>query len=215
MCGIVRSRGGPFAGVGGAVVEQLAGGVPCNAARWAAGPVLGHSGAGGVPSAPRMYDRGGAPELTIRLADSEALHLRSLSGDVGIAAYLQGTLVGLAALRFRKHYGGDAPRLVMAEAMTPWLRAFFHSRWTVAGDREKFTDAWRGWVEGQFHVEGMMHLPPPPSVPPVRPAAPAGAVVKAVPKAAPKPPPPKKRASTYRMATTLTSQWCRGTPGGI
>ena len=46
---------------------------------------------------------------------------------------------------------------------------------------------WRRWVEGQFPVEGMMHLPLPPSVPPVRPAARAAAVAKVGPKAAPKP----------------------------
>ena len=76
----------------------------------------------------------------------------------------------------------------MVEAMAQSLRAFCGSQWTVAGDREKFAYAWHRWVEGQFLMEGMMHLPPPPSVPPIQPAAPAFTVVKAVPKAAPKPP---------------------------
>ena len=80
----------------------------------------------------------------------------------------------------------------MAKAMAPWFRAFCGSRWTVAGDREKFADAWRAWVEGRFPVEKMMHLPPPPSVPPVRPAARAVAVVMTVPKAGAKPPHPQK-----------------------
>ena len=100
--------------------------------------------------------------------------------------------MGAAALWFRRSYGGDAFRLVMAETMAPWLRAFSGSRWTVTGDREKFADAWRRWVQGQFPVEGMMHLPPPPCVPPFRPTAPVVAVVKAVLKVASKPPPPKK-----------------------
>ena len=99
--------------------------------------------------------------------------------------------MGEAAIRFCRQHGGDAFCLVMAETMAPWLRAFSTSRWKVAGDREKFADAWRRWVEGQFFAEGMLHLPQPPSVPPVRPAAPAVAVVKAAPKAAPKPLPKK------------------------
>ena len=40
-------------------------------------------------------------------------------------------------------------------------------------------------------MEGMLHLPQPPTVSPVRPAAPTVALAKAVPKAAPKPPPKK------------------------
>ena len=38
-----------------------------------------------------------------------------------------------------------------------------------------------------------MHLPPPPRVPPVQPAAPVVAVAKVVPKVAPKPPPPLRK----------------------
>ena len=77
----------------------------------------------------------------------------------GAALYLQGTVTGAAATRFRRQSGGDALRLVMAENMGPWLRAFSTSRWKVAGDREKFANAWRRWVEGQFPVGGMLHLP--------------------------------------------------------
>ena len=139
-------------------------------------------------SALRMYDCGGATELTVCHADLEALHLGALSGDGGTALYLQGTFVRSAALRFRKHYKRVAFRLVMAETMAPWLRAFSPSRWTVVGDREKFSDAWRQWVEGQFPAEGMLHLPQPPLVPPVRPAALAVAGAMAITKAAPKPP---------------------------
>ena len=111
--------------------------------------------------------------------------------------YLQGTVVGTAAPRYRRSYGGDALRLVMAEGMAPWLRAFTGSRWTIAGDPEKFADAWRRWVEGQFPAEGMMHLPPPPNVPPVWLAAPVVAVAKAVPKAVPKPAPKKGVGVSY------------------
>ena len=107
-------------------------------------------------------------------------------------------MVGAAALRYCRSYGGDAFRLVMAEAMVPWIRAFSSSRWTIAGDRERFADAWRRWVEVQFPAEEMMHLPPPPSVPPVRPAGPMVAVAKAVPKAAPKPPPQERPQRTVR-----------------
>ena len=70
--------------------------------------------------------------------------------------------------------------------MAPRLEAFTGSRWTVAGDREKFSDAWRRWVEVQFPAAWMMHLPPPPNVLPGRPAALVVAVAKAVPKEAPK-----------------------------
>ena len=126
----------------------------------------------------RLYDRGEGTVLTVRPADLEALHLGALSGDGGTALYLHGTVAGSAAVRFRRQSGGDALRLVMAENMGPWLRAFSASRWKVEGDREKFADAWRRWVEEQFPVGGMLHLPQPPSVPPVRPAAPPAAAAK-------------------------------------
>ena len=110
----------------------------------------------------------------------------------GTALFLQGTLVGAAALGFRRHYGGKAFHLAMAEAMAPWLPAFCGSRWTVAGDREDFANALRRWLVGQFSVEGMIHLPPP-----ARPAIPAVAVAKAVPKVALKPPPKKGLGVPY------------------
>ena len=97
-----------------------------------------------------------------------------------------------AALGLRRHQGGDVIRLVMAETIAPWLRAFCYSRWTVAGDGEQFAIARRQWVEGLLPMEGIMHVPQPPSVPPIRAATLAVAVAKAVPKEAPKPPPPKK-----------------------
>ena len=75
-------------------------------------------------SALRLYDRGEGTVLTVRPADLEALHLSALSGDGGEALYLQGTVAGAAATRFRRQSGGDALRLVMAENMGPWLRAF-------------------------------------------------------------------------------------------
>ena len=120
-----------------------------------------------------------------------------MSGDGGDALYLQGTVAGAAATRFRRQSGGDALRLVMAENMGPWLRAFSTSRWKVEGDREKFADAWRRWVEEQFPVGGMLHLPQPPSVPPVRPAAPPAAAARQAPKAAPKPPPKRGQPPQY------------------
>ena len=149
------------------------------------------------PSALRLYDRGEGTVLTVRPADLEALHLGVLSGDGGTALYLQGTVAGSAAMRFRRQIGGDALRLVMAENMGPWLRAFSASRWKVEGDREKFADTWRRWVEEQFPVWGMLHLPQPPSVPPVRPAAPPAAAARPAPKAAPKPPPKRSPPPQY------------------
>ena len=140
-------------------------------------------------SALRLYNRGEGTVLTVRLADLEALHLSALSGDKGEALYLQGTVAGAAATRFRRQSGGDALRLVMAENMGPWLRAFSTSRWKIEGDREKFADAWRRWLEEQFPVGGMLQLPQPPSVPPVRPVAPPAAAARQAPKAARKPPP--------------------------
>ena len=148
-------------------------------------------------SALRLYDRGEGTVLTVRPADLDALHLSALSGDGGEALYLQGTVAGAAATRLRRQSGGDALRLVMAENMGPWLRAFSTSRWKVEGDREKFADAWRRWVEEQFPVGGMLHLPQPPSVPPVRPAAPPAAAARQAPKAAPKPPPKRGQPPQY------------------
>ena len=100
--------------------------------------------------------------------------------------YLQGNVVGSAAMRFRRQSGGDALRLVMADNMGPWLRAFSTSKWKVEGDREKFADASRRWVEEQFPVGGMLHLPQPSGVPLVRRAAPPAAAARPAPKAAPK-----------------------------
>ena len=99
--------------------------------------------------------------------------------------------------------GGDAIRLVMAENMAPWLQAFSTSRWKVEGQREKFADARRRWVEEQLPVGGMLHLPQPPSVPPFWPAAPPAAVAKPVPKAAPKPPPKKGLPHQYGNYATI------------
>ena len=148
-------------------------------------------------SALRLYDRGEGTVLTVRPADLEALHLSALSGDGGEALYLQGTVACAAATRFRRQSGGDALRLVMAENMGPWLRASSTSKWKVEGDREKFADAWRRWVEEQFPVGGMLHLPQPPSVPPVRPAASPAAAARPAPKAAPKPPPKRSPPPQY------------------
>ena len=46
MCGVARARDGTSTGAGGIVIQQPAGGLPGNAAWWAAGVVLGHCGAG-------------------------------------------------------------------------------------------------------------------------------------------------------------------------
>ena len=148
-------------------------------------------------SALRLYHRGEGTVLKVRPADLEGLHLSALSGDGGAALYLQGTVAGAAARRFRQQSGGDALRLVMAGNMGPWLRAFSMSRWKVEGDREKFVDAWHRWVEEQFPVGGMLQLPQPPSVPPVRPAAPLAAAAKPAQKAAPKPPPKRSPPPEY------------------
>ena len=148
-------------------------------------------------SALRLYDRREGTVLTVRPADLEALHLGALSGDEGAAPYLQGTMTGAAAARFRRQSGGDTLRLVMAENIRPWLRAFPTSSWMVEGDREKFADAWRRWVEQQFPVGGMLHLPQPPSMRPVSPAASPAAAARPAPKAAPKPPPKRTPPPQY------------------
>ena len=154
-------------------------------------------------SALRLYDRGERTVLRVRPSDLEALHLSALSGEGGEALYLQGTVAGAAATCFCRQSGGDALRLVMAENMGPWLRAFSASRWKVEGDREKFADAWRRWVEEQFPVGGMLHLPQPPSVPPVRPAALPAAAARQAPKAVPKPPPKRGPPPQYRGYTNI------------
>ena len=125
-------------------------------------------------SALRVYDRGENTALTIRPTHLEALHLGALSGDGGTALYLQGTVVGSAAVSFHRQSGGDYLHLVMPENMGLWLRAFSAYSWKVEGDRETFAEAWRRWVEDQFPVGGMLHLPQPPSMPSPRPAAPPG-----------------------------------------
>ena len=135
--------------------------------------------------------------LTVRPADLEALHLGALSGDGGTALYLQGTVVGSAAMRFRRQSGGDALRVVMAENMGPWLRAFSTSTWKVEGDREQYADAWCRWVEEQFPMGGMLHLLQPPGVPPVRTAPPPAAAARPAPKTAPMPPPKRSPLPQY------------------
>ena len=72
-------------------------------------------------SALRVCDRREGTALAGRPADLEALHLGALGGEEGTALYLQGTVVGSAAMRFRRGGGGDDLRLVMAENMGPWL----------------------------------------------------------------------------------------------
>ena len=144
-----------------------------------------------------LYDRGEGTVLTVLFADLEALHLGALSGEEVAALYLQETVTGAAATRFRLQSGGDSLRLAMADNMGPWLRAFSTSRWKVEGDREKLADAWRRWVEGQFLVGGMLHLPQPPSVQPVLPAASPAAAAKPAPQAAPKLPPNKNPPPQY------------------
>ena len=49
----------------------------------------------------------------------------------------------------------------------------------------------------------MLHLPQPPSVPPVRPAAPPAAAAKPAPKAAPKPPPKRSPPPQYGSYTNI------------
>ena len=144
-----------------------------------------------------LYDRGEVTELVVRPADWEAPYLSALSSDGTAALYLQGTVVGSAAFQVCRQYAGDASRLVMAENMAPWLRAFSTSQWEIGGDRERFADAWRRCLEGQFPAKGMLHLPRPPSVSPVRRAAPTVAVAKAVPKIAPQPTPKKGLPQEY------------------
>ena len=56
-------------------------------------------------SALRMYDRGENATLTVRPADLVALHLGILSSKGGTALYLQGTVVGSAAVRIRRQCG--------------------------------------------------------------------------------------------------------------
>ena len=55
-----------------------------------------------------------------------------------------------------------------------------------------------------FPWGGMLHLPQPPSVPLVRPAAPTAAVAKTVPKAAPKPPHKKGLPKRYGSYTNIS-----------
>ena len=50
---------------------------------------------------------------------------------------------------------------------------------------------------------GMLRLPQPPGVPPVRPAAPPATVAKPVPKTAPKPPPKKSPSNQYGSYTNI------------
>ena len=85
-------------------------------------------------SALGLYNRGEGTVLTVRPAHLEALHLSALSGNRGEALYFQGTVAGAAAIRFRRQSGGDALRLIMAENIGLWLRAFSTSRWKVEGD---------------------------------------------------------------------------------
>ena len=155
-------------------------------------PIAGHKGAARASSA----SRGARPTA----ASSIGARRGSASGRAEGALHpLLGAdeLVGAAALRFCNSYGGDAFRLLKAETMAPCLPAFFGSRWTATGDRETFAHAWRRWVEGQYPVEGTMHLPPPPRVPPVQQAAPVVVMAKAVPKAEPKPAPMKDHSLPY------------------
>ena len=61
----------------------------------------------------RLFDGGGVQELVLRPADQEALHLGTLGSERNTTFSLMGTVVGAAALRYRRGYGGDAFHLVM------------------------------------------------------------------------------------------------------
>ena len=182
-----------------------------------AGVVLGRCGAGApLLGAARVRSWGGhGTQDPPRRCGGPAPWWRR-SGGGGTAPCPQGTVVGSAAICFRRQSGGDALRLVVAENMGPWLRASSTSRWKVEGDREEFADAWRRWVEEQSPVGGMLHLPQPPNVPPA-------AVAKPVPKAGPKPPPKKSlpppvrqlyqhtvRAAALRRRTSHGASWVKG-----
>ena len=147
-------------------------------------------------SALRVYYFGENTALMIYPADLEAVHLGVLSGDGGTALYLQGTAVGSTAVRFCRQSGGDALRPVMAENMAPGSQ-----RSPRPGGRLRATGRTspmrRRCVEEQFPVGRTLHLPQPPSVPPVGPAAPPAAVAKPVPNAAPRPPPKKGLTHQY------------------
>ena len=102
-----------------------------------------------------LSHRGGVPQLDLRPADLEAVHLGALSGNDSTALYLQGMVVGAAALRYRKGQGRDTFRLVKAQAMASWLRALSSSWRTNAGGPERSADAWRYWVEVLFLAEAV------------------------------------------------------------
>ena len=70
-------------------------------------------------SALRLFDCRGVQELVLRPADLEALHLGTLGSEGNTAVSLRGTLVGVAALRYRGSYGGDTFHLVMPGRWRP------------------------------------------------------------------------------------------------
>ena len=67
----------------------------------------------------RVYAGKGVLELVLRLAHLEALHIGALGGDGKTAVYLPGTVVGSTVPQYRRSYGGDTSRLVMAEDVSP------------------------------------------------------------------------------------------------
>ena len=148
-------------------------------------------------SALRQYDCGEGTVLTVRPADLEDLHLSALSGDRGEALYLQGTVAGAAATRFCRQSGGAALRLVMAENMGLWSgrspRPGGRSRATRRSSPARGAAGWRS----SFPVGGMLHLPQPPSVPPVWPAATPAPAARPAPRAEPKLPPKRSLPPQY------------------
>ena len=180
MCGVARACGGPSAGAGGAIVLQPVTGLCGNAAWLAMGVLLGHCGAGAaLVCAANVRTRRGARApnppsgpggTALWHHERRRGHRVVPSGDLGglsgapVPKALQRRHLppGSAVLQFRRHYRGDTFPVVMAEVLAPWLRPLCYSRRTVAGDQEKFANAWRRWVEGQYCVQRIMHLLPPP-----------------------------------------------------
>ena len=148
-------------------------------------------------SALRLYHRVEGTVLTVRPADLEALHLGALSGDKG---------GGAVPPRDRDGCGRDALPPAERRGCPPPSHGGEH--WAVAPGVLHVQVEGRGqlgevrrrlapWVEEQFPVGGMLHLPQPPSVPPVRPAASPVAAAKRAPQAAPKPPPKRSPPPQY------------------
>ena len=199
----VAGSGGPPQGTGGAVLQQQASSLAGTAAQGVAGVVLGPSGAGTtlLGTAPIRSRGGHGAHGPPRRPGGLAPWCSEWRRRHGAVPPRDRGRLGREALPPAKRrrcpppgHGGEHG------AVTPGvLHVQVEGRGRPGEVRRRLAPLGGGAVSR----EGMLHLPQPPGVPLVRPAAPPAAAAKPVPKTGPKPPPKRSPSPQYGSYTNI------------